>query len=459
MEDGIMPTTRAKVIHLHEVGGDWPHLGSVPGIKEYWNRALLMGGVVVVHGSPQDAELQAVIEDYRALGVGPEFIIYVPRRTDSLYWDTLSDAPTRRILRQLIHEQGYRLDFFCSSSNAELFVRSFRLDPNDPTSVLNWDRHTVNPSHKLYGLWGDKLAMRRYLRELGLGGMCPVHFEVRTHEELRDRFAQIANSEADGVVCKLGDRASADGMMFFSRGGGDPQRFIDAFFIDPSVGALVEAAWEHIPASVVFNITDGEPEWLYGGVQQVGDVPVGEFVRMDDLIRNNLTHVGNCVCSPGMTLGRVTWELLELAASMMMDAMRAVRDSGYRGRICVDLMVVADTDSSNPLGLKVLRIEKNPRTSHSMYFWDELQALERRFGEQLVVLGCNAPVRSDIRSYEAAKQAVPNFCTGEAGPVGVTFYHVPLIRHGKIGISAKGRSFEEAKEQLAIARAALAPPQ
>src|SRR3989338_8056331 len=249
-----------KGVRLHNVGEDWPHLRHVRGIDQYWARALMMdGATVLVHGERSD-DVDLLLEDYARVGVRPH-PIYVPRRSDSFYADVLADDSTMRTL-QLDGERGGKIEVFSSSSAAEEFVRAAGFD---------WQQHVASPTPECYRIWVGKGEMRRRLMDSGvpaLQTLCPSNRIVTRLEDLDYWVDHFSVDGAHGVVVKRPDMASGEGMQFMPKRG-RPDRFMTEHW-DPTVGAIVEAAYEHLPFSVVYRITGDAVMFQFASLQWQG---------------------------------------------------------------------------------------------------------------------------------------------------------------------------------------------
>ncbi len=428
-----------KRILIDAVQEDWPHLRDVDAIEAYWNRPLMFGEdcVVVVHASQEDEELQQLLHDYGTMGIGPAEVIYVTPRGRSFYQDILADTDAMARIRALMAE-GAKLDLFCASLEAIKFVEA---------AGFKWDTDTLNPTPDLYALLANKAAMREMLVEAGLHTLVPPHVLVRTEADLRQWVTYFGeNGEGDGVCVKRPDGASSEGQVFLRKGDA-PDEFLRTHF-DPELRIIVEPAYEHIPFSVVYDLTGSEARLAYGSLQWQGrHTRLGDRITMRHLVDKDLDHRANMVGSTGMDLGPLAWRQIESAAVAYEPVMGRIYEMGYRSQICADMLGV------NPM--MALGSEFNPRRAHSNFPAAVQAALESRFGGEIVVLATNVEVHPSVNSYSAARSRVSHLCDGTS-PSGVLFYHTPILPiMPKCGLICCGRSFEEVREHCETAEAEL----
>lgn len=437
MNDDVSNT---KVVRLHNVGQDWPHLRGVHGIGAYWNRALMMDGTtVLVHGE-RNRDLDLLLEDYAAVGVRPN-PVYVPNRGNGFYGDIVKDNPTMEALR--IHVgRGGKIEVFSSSFAAQEFSSA---------AGFQWDQHIVSPTPECYRTWVGKGEMRRRLAASvvpTVQTLCPSNHIVDSLDELRHWVSHFSADGAHGVVVKRPDMASGEGMVFLPKGG-DPESFIRAHW-DPAVGAIVEGAYEHYPFSMVYLITDSGVSFRFASLQWQGhNIRLGDRVTMKHLIEGDLDHRGNMTAPAGHDIGPLKWNMISAAADAVRPLMGMLQQDGYRGLVCCDLAQVT--------GMASFALELNPRVSHSMYVEAFRAAVQRHFSENVWVIAANVEgLDPSLTTYAAARSRVSNLCTSEA-PAGVLFYHTPLLPLDlrKCGLIGIGRSFGEARDQFEYAEAEL----
>jgi len=445
---GMELTFRGKAmkIAIQSVREDWPDLQEVPGIGAYWNRALMLhGGAVVVHAHEGDKELQLLLEDYRMLGIGPDKVIFVEPKTNSLYGDLLANKAAMRQIRVLMR-QGAKLDIFCSSEAAEKFLRC---------GGWSWS-DTVNPTLEHYEQWRLKDSMRVQLREAGLGHLCFSHAHVHTKAQLRHWVRHYGENGVNAVVFKRADGASSEGMEFRRKGEMPSDAFMRRHW-NPAVGLIVEAAAEHHPFSLSYHVGDDGVEFEYATVQWQGvRNPIGELIGFDQLLRQDLSHRGNLVGPVGADHGPLTWAQIELAEKATHHAMELVHRSGFRGGNGVDLAAV------NEMNARVL--EMNPRTRHGTFVAACQRAISKTLGSPVFALCANIEVPVGISTYHQLRQIPSNFAD-DVATSGLLFYHTPMLAHlhrhedgtpyRKAGIIAFAPTFEGVRDTFEQAQAEI----
>ncbi|MFB6182279.1 MAG: hypothetical protein ABEJ24_05290 [Candidatus Magasanikbacteria bacterium] len=439
----LLTEEEMSTIALHNVGEDWEHLQHVPGIDSYWNRVALVDVEKMVSYTHPRFDFDSYFKDLKEeKGLGPEEIIEVPQKTDSFYDDVLKSDAGRKIY-ELIVQDGYKLELFSSEPEAVDFVKKLGLD---------WDRHVTNPSQEQYEEWANKARLREALQAKDCM-VCPENYVVESREELLGVFDGL--SKCGPVVVKRPDKASGEGQKYYpskdevgsgiNGGNGSrvykPQSFLEENW-DPEVGAIVEQVYEHHPCSIIYDITDHGPQFQYISLQNIGkDSPIGDLVTLNQLIKNDIGHMGNAVGSQEVPLGPLGTQARLKLRECGGEAASILYQKGYRGKVCFDFAYTEDG--------KALLLECNPRGSHSWYVYGLQKQLEESLGAPKVVIGCNV-LQVEAESYHSAKERLPN-------PTQTVMFHTPLLDMGldKCGVCTFGEDFAEAKHEFEKARNAL----
>ncbi len=425
-------------MYIHSVGEDWPHLHEVPGIDAYWNRALMMrGGTCVVHARQSDPNLQLLLQDYSSVGVGPDKVVFIAPKTGSFYQDILDSRNARKEIDAHIRKGG-KLDLFCSSPAAGGFVRELG---------VNGQEHTVNPTLESYRLWADKRELRRMLGERGFKNLFPGHGMATTLEDLQKWTEHFNCNGAEGTMFKRGDGASSEAIETRRKGMCPSEEFMEKYW-DEKHGLIVEAAYEHHPFSVSFNLTNEGVFPVNCSLQWMGVKGVlGNRITLTQLLEQDMTHRGN-LCGPtDQDLGPVSRRVITGMASALHPAMLVAQQAGLRGIVCADCIHVRDELS--------YLVEFNPRTSHSGYVRGVREAVSAHMGQEMFVLAANVTgVNKNLETYMDARERLPNLM--QAGMTsGTLMFHTPLLTLGKVGVIAIGTTYEGAVEAFQEAEQAL----
>ncbi|MBD3310895.1 MAG: hypothetical protein GF349_00145 [Candidatus Magasanikbacteria bacterium] len=410
-------------VTIHDVAGDFPHLQRVDGIERYCYRALLLGGRTVVVPSG-DEELSLLLRDYEEAGVKSSKVkvVEVPVNGTGLYGGVLSDSKSLRMVRGVV-SKGSKIDLFCASPAAENFIRDAELD---------WDT-TCTPRREIADIWGRKDYLRKVSSSKGLSHLFPEHRVVNSgNGELGTALRKRCN--AHGFVVKVPDAASSEGMVFLGPGEDLSNRDLSEL---NSSRLIVEEAYEHYPFSLVFEISDMDIHLHCFSLQVLDGVPMGELVQMEDLKRG-IPHRGNIVGSFGSDLGPLSWLIVKRAVELTMPLMSVVQNSGYRGKIGLDLLLTEYDD--------IFLLECNARTSNSMYTAGVHRSVVENFDSGVVVAMANVSVRKSIKDYSEARALLDDLFYHGNSTSGVLMYHTPLISLGlgKAGLIAIAPTFDQA---------------
>ncbi len=413
-----------KIVRFHAPGCDYPDLANVPGIESYGARATLgRGGVVVVSDHP---DIPVAVSDYRQIGLGPNEIIPVRVNGGGLYRGMLSDPVALARLRFFL-QADHRLEVFRPGPTALEFARRAGID---------WTRQMASPHPDVAEPWNNKRVIRQQALQNGLSELFPRHILCRTEAEIRSATRALGGGKADGVVIKLTDRASSDGMIFLGRGE-SPDTFISQYSSFIAQGVVVEEAWNHQPWSVVYRITDAGPEFQQFSLQIMEGVAPGAWVSLSQM-RKGIAHWGNVVATPGINLGLITPKLVQATCVRLKPFLRLVHASGYRGVIGVDLMLTEDK--------KVFVLECNARPSHSGFVGAVVSGVSQHWrGAPVVVAGGNVVLPARTNTYTRVKECLGSLLLTSSTPTtGCVVYHPTLPQQaGKVGIMAVGPTYDE----------------
>ncbi|MFH1286238.1 MAG: hypothetical protein ABII02_00615 [Candidatus Magasanikbacteria bacterium] len=435
-------------VHIHDAKSDFPHLGKVEGIKLYCFRSCLLPGIAFVLGR-RDADSALWFEDLQRAGVGASETYWIEPEegVDSLYQAVLSDRRAVAAIYEVLRAGG-KIDLFCSSKGAEVFCEDLKV------SILNYsltvdetpiefDRaaHLSNPDRRASMVWNDKLRSREAaVKGKNTRKIYPQHTICRNEQELMEAVRVYAMRR--NYVVKLDPNAASTEQMHFFRKGVVPDFGEMLASWNPEGGAIVEGFVPHVPASLTFEISEGQAIFLYASLQKLKGIPSGRVITVEDIEADDRGgHEGNFVGSYGQDLGDLKWVEIEQAILFVRPMLRKVIESGYVGRINMDLAMLG--------GGQVKKLEFNARNSHSTYTAAVQMAVAGRFvdGHAVVYAGNVDHVSETITSYAAARAMLERhglLYRGGAQP-GVLLYHAPLLAHGlqKCGIVAIGHTMLE----------------
>lgn len=409
-------------MHVHALGQDWPHLMSVTGISDYWNRALVFSGdLVIAYGNETD-DMRQLLRDYAAIGICPE-VMWIPNSTDDFYEDALAHAPFRELM-----PSNVKLDLFCSSPAAIEFVEHLGLQWTD----------TCNPTPELYKRWACKAYLRRRLDREGIYNLCPPNFVVTSINGLDRLRGELYDAGAEMIALKTPNGASSEGIAFLRRG--DSHAEFVAKYWNPD-GVVVEQAYEHHPFSLVCDVRPDGWTFEFASLQWMGlQSQLGDLVTYTQLACHDMDHRANLVGSRGYDLGPLRSSTIERAVKRIEPLMDLLFRDGYRGRVCIDMIYTKNGH--------IFVVEINPRTSHSMYVHAFVNALEEHNNDRpIFVLGANIlDLHPEMRGYARARTAVQ--LSSAERMEGVQFFHTPLMEQGKCGLWASGHSVQTARTQF-----------
>jgi len=194
-----------KILRIHNPMAALPGFG-FKGIEAYSTRAMTdSGGVTVVADCGGAESLRATHGYLREVGLGPEELVMVkaPMNGD-LYQAIRESGALTNLVRQLVLDEHYKLEFFCTREDIEHeFVADLGLD---------WG-HVISHPSTLADFWNNKTSVREIARENGLEGVFPTHKVVRDTVELDETVREML-AEHGEVVIKRPMWASGLGMVF-----------------------------------------------------------------------------------------------------------------------------------------------------------------------------------------------------------------------------------------------------
>lgn len=297
-----------RIIRIHNPS--YPEL-TISGKQFYADRALLLPGVVFVSSGE---EISGYHDYLRECGIGASKVYQVAG--PDMYSGILGDQDVRGDICRLVGD-GYKIEFFNSTSKEEDFVREMGFD---------WKKDTVSAPAEISIHADNKAWLRSFAKEIQCEQVFPRHSVCRSKAEvLRElSFISEADPKPDFMVLKKTNLASGLGLVKLRT---DMNELLRAQLTDyfnkngEKAELILEAGYLHAPLSILWDI--GER-----------DFSVAAFTRQ--ILDEKFVHQGNIIAThnlPGVSeADRIT--MVAKTSPFVL----AMQKKGYRGLCGFDLM-------------------------------------------------------------------------------------------------------------------------
>lgn len=286
----------------------------VSGMKWYADRALLLPGVTFVHEGEDLEEYTAYLA---SLKIGARPIFKVPG--GDIYEYIARSDEHKIIIRDLL-VSGIKIQFFNTTEKEQKFLLALGLDWKD----------TFSPPPFVSLAVDNKASLRRFSEKLECESVFPAHFFCRTEVEVLQAVKSVMEEQsADFPILKRTDLASGAGMVKLRMGSVSLMRaqikgYFDKF-VQNNEEVILEAGYEHIPLSVMWEIGEREVRARSVTIQ---------------LLDEHFVHQGNVISSalpPDVSEEDRDRMIIKTAPFVL-----ALKKRGYRGICGFDLMKTTD---------------------------------------------------------------------------------------------------------------------
>lgn len=199
-----MPRLLERTMAIHDMSG-FGHIGAVPGVEHYADRALLLPvDVAVVLDDGEDFE--AYLGYLRSVDIGPKRVLRVRGRN---LIEGLSASPAAIETMEEHARRGGWLQVFCMTEELEEFFERHGVR-----------RRVVSAPLSIARRMNDKAELRRIAKACGLEAAFLPHVATRDPSAVMaavKSFLARPEREAEFVVVKRTNLASGDGLMFIRR--------------------------------------------------------------------------------------------------------------------------------------------------------------------------------------------------------------------------------------------------
>lgn len=289
----------------------------LPGKNLYADRALLLPGTAVV--SSGDEDFSAYLNYLRETAeIGAKEVVQIPG--EDIYASFFEREEIVECLRGIL-SSGSKLEFFNSSLPGERLLNKLG---------LHW-RDTLSPPPGVAGYFDNKVYLRTISGELRCGQVFPPHVvcasERRVNldiEILETKARNKYGQKCDFLILKRPDLASGKGMIRLRTDSPELLRaqlraYFDKYGEDQP--CLLEAGYEHVPVSILWNI---------------GEVDASVLAVTRQILNERFEHEGNIISS-GPIAG-ISSHDREMMIAKTAPFIWAMQGRGYRGVCGFDLM-------------------------------------------------------------------------------------------------------------------------
>lgn len=319
----------SRIIRIHN--SSYPEL-TIPGKQFYPDRALLLPGIAFVSSGEEVSDYH----DYlRGCGIGASEVCQIA--DPDIYSGILGDQSAREYICRLVGE-GYKIEFFNSTSREENFVREMGFD---------WKKNTISAPAEISMQADNKAWLRSFAKEIQCEQVFPRHAFCRNKAEvLRElSFISETNPKPDFVVLKRTNLASGLGLIKLRTDMAELLRaqLTDYFNKNGEKSELIlEAGYLHAPLSVLWEIKER-------------DISVAAFTRQ--ILDEKFVHQGNIIATHNLP-GVSEVDRIKMAAKTSPFVL-AMQKKGYRGLCGFDLMKTRSGD--------IFVLECNARVTATAY--------------------------------------------------------------------------------------------
>lgn len=335
----------------------------VSGMRWYADRALLLPGVAFVH---EGEDLEEYLAYLASLHIGARPIFIVPDGDIYEYIARSDEYKTR--IRDLL-ANGLKIQFFNTTEKEQNFLFALGLDWQNAFSAPPFVSLAVD----------DKASLRRFSEKLECESVFPAHIFCRTEAEVLGAAKFVMERHgADFPVLKRTDLVSGTGMIKIRVDSESLMRAqikgYFAKFVKNNEEVILEAGYEHIPLSVMWEI---------------GESGVRARSVTRQIIDEHFVHQGNIIS--GTLPPDVSEEDKDTMIIKTAPFVLALERRGYRGICGFDLMKTIDG--------RIFVLECNARVTATTYAVGVADQIEKTRGERPWAIHMQNLYPKDVRNF------------------------------------------------------------